>query len=154
MDNHKYNAALPLPMQPKDASRRSPRRKTALPLLEVMLALSLFFAVATTGGASAASPQEGGAVHAATASCNGNATCDLDSTLSNIQYFLIGIGVLLAGIAFAVYGIQYLAGALDEMPPEKRFQRKKQFTEIMVGLVIVMMSAVLVTVAKGLIVTS
>ena len=141
-------------MQPNDASRRSPGRKTTVPLVEVMLALSLLFAVATTGPASAASPQGGRTVPAATANCNGNATCDLDSTLSNIQFFLIGVGVLLAGIAFAVYGIQYLAGALDEMPPEKRFLRKKQFMEIMVGLVIVMMSAVLVTVAKGLIVTN
>jgi len=118
-----------------------------VPLMGIILIGSVF-----SGGATAAVPGSEN-VHAST-SCNGNATCDLDSTLSNIQYFLIGIGVLLAGVAFAIYGIQYLLGSLEEMPPEKRFQRKKQFVEIMVGLVIVMLSAILVTVAKGLIVTS
>jgi F0F1-type ATP synthase membrane subunit c/vacuolar-type H+-ATPase subunit K len=105
-----------------------------------------------SGGAAAATPGTEN-VHS-TVNCNGNATCDLDSTLSNIQYFLIGVGVLLAGIAFAIYGIQYVAGSLEEMPAEKRFQRKKQFMEIMVGLVIVLMSAVLVTIAQSLIVTT
>lgn len=118
-----------------------------VPLIGFLLIGSVF-----SGGASAVTPGAGN-VHAAV-NCNGNATCDLDSTLSNIQYFLIGIGILLAGVAFAVYGIQYLTSALDDMPAEKRFQRKKQFMEIMVGLVIVMLSAILVTVAKGLIVTS
>jgi uncharacterized membrane protein YidH (DUF202 family) len=116
------------------------------------MALATFTPLAAAAPASSAT---GPAPHpAAATNCNGNATCDLDSTLTNIQYFLIGVGVLLAGIAFAVYGIQHLTGAMDEMPPEKKFQRKKQFVEIAVGLVIVMMSVILVTVAKGLIVTS
>lgn len=134
-------------VQTRRRATRNLWQRILVPLMGLALIGSVF-----SGGAAAAAPGTEN-VHAAT-NCNGNATCDLDSTLSNIQYFLIGIGVLLAGVAFAVYGIQYLAGALDEMPPEKRFQRKKQFMEIMVGLVIVMMSAVLVTVAKGLIVTN
>ena len=146
-------------MQPATEPGARPKaERRHLPIMEVVLALSTLMALATfTPMASAApAPSAAGPVPHTTAatSCNGNATCDLDSTLTNIQFFLIGVGVLLAGIAFAIYGIQHLTGALDEMPPEKKFQRKKQFVEIAVGLIIVMLSVVLVTVAKGLIVTS
>ena len=146
-------------MQPAtEPGARSKAERRHVPVLEVVLALSTLLALATfTPMASAApAPSAAGPVPHTTAatSCNGNATGDLDSTLTNIQFFLIGVGVLLAGIAFAIYGIQHLTGALDEMPPEKKFQRKKQFVEIAVGLIIVMLSVVLVTVAKGLIVTS
>ena len=91
-------------------------------------------------------------VHAAAGSNCQNATCDLSATLTNIQYFLIGIAVLLAGIAFAIYGIQHMLGSLEEMDPNKKAQRQKQFYSIVVGLVIVLMSVVLVSVAQGLIV--
>ena len=146
-------------MQPTTEPRARPNaERRHLPIMEVVLALSTLLALATfTPMASATSaPSPVGPVPHTTAAtnCNGNATCDLDSTLTNIQSFLIGVGVLLAGIAFAIYGIQHLSGALDEMPPEKKFQRKKQFVEIAVGLIIVMLSVILVTVAKGLIVTS
>lgn len=146
-------------MQPATEPGARPKaERRHLPIMEVVLALSTLMALATfTPMASAApAPSAAGPVPHTTAatSCNGNATCDLDTTLTNIQYFLIGVGVLLAGIAFAIYGIQHLSGALDEMPPEKKFQRKKQFVEIAVGLIIVMLSVILVTVAKGLIVTS
>jgi type IV secretory pathway VirB2 component (pilin) len=93
------------------------------------------------------------AVSAAT-NCAGNATCDLDATLTNVQYFLIGIAVLLAGVAIAIYGIQYMLGSLEEMDPQKKSLRKKQAISIVVGLVTVLLSVVLVSVAKGLIVTS
>ena len=146
-------------MQPATASgARTKAERKHVPILEVVLALSTLMALATfapMASAAPAPPTAGPIPHTTAAtSCNGNATCDLDSTLTNIQYFLIGVGVLLAGIAFAVYGIQHLTGAMEEMPPEKKFQRKKQFVEIAVGLIIVMLSVVLVTVAKGLIVTS
>ncbi len=77
-----------------------------------------------------------------------------DSTLNNIQYFLIGVGVLIGGIMFALFGLQHMAGAVEEMPPEKRLQRRHQFMTLIVGLVIVSTSVVLVHVAQGLIVTS
>ena len=146
-------------MQPAtEPGARTRAERKHWPIIEVVLALSTLMALATFTPLAAASPTSsatGPAPYpAAATNCNGNATCDLDSTLTNIQYFLIGVGVLLAGIAFAVYGIQHLTGAMDEMPPEKKFQRKKQFVEIAVGLIIVMMSVILVTVAKGLIVTS
>ncbi len=122
-------------------------RSVTIPLVAVLL-LGLAF----PGGALAASPH-GTTVSAAT-SCNGNSTCDLDSTLNNIQYFLIGVGVLIGGIMFALFGIQHMAGAVEEMPPEKRLQRRHQFMTLIVGLVIVSTSVVLVHVAQGLIVTS
>lgn len=90
----------------------------------------------------------------ASTNCNQNATCDLDATLTNVQYFLIGIAVLLAGVAFAIYGIQYMLGSLEEMDPTKKSQKKNQAIAIVVGLVTVLLSVVLVSVAKGLIVTS
>ena len=104
------------------------------------------------GGALAESPHSK-TISSAT-NCNGNSTCDLDSTLNNIQYFLIGVGVLIGGIMFALFGIQHMAGAVEEMPPEKRLQRRHQFMTLVVGLVIVSTSVVLVHVAQGLIVTS
>ena len=122
-------------------------RSVAIPLAAVLLV-----GLAFPGGAFAASPR-GTTVSAAT-SCNGNSTCDLDSTLNNIQYFLIGVGVLIGGIMFALFGIQHMAGAVEEMPPEKRLQRRHQFMTLVVGLVIVSTSVVLVHVAQGLIVTS
>ncbi len=91
-------------------------------------------------------------VHATTGSSCQNATCDLSATLTNIQYFLIGIAVLLAGVAFGIYGIQYMLGSLEEMDPQKKLNRQRQATSIAVGLVIVLMSVVLVSVAQGLIV--
>lgn len=101
-------------------------------------------------------PQSSGAhstvVHATAGGSCQNATCDLSATLTNIQFFLIGIAVLLAGIAFAIYGIQHMLGSLEEMDPNKKAQRKKQFVSIVVGLVVVLMSVVLVSVAQGLIV--
>ena len=118
----------------------------------IPLVALLVLGVAFPGGALAASPQPR-TVSAAT-NCNGNSTCDLDSTLNNIQYFLIGVGVLIGGIMFALFGIQHMAGAVEEMPPEKRLQRRHQFMTLIVGLVIVSTSVVLVHVAQGLIVTS
>ncbi len=129
--------------------------QTALRVLRsvtIPLAAILLLGLAFPGGALAATPHEQ-SVSAAT-SCNGNSTCDLDSTLNNIQYFLIGVGVLIGGIMFALFGIQHMAGAVEEMPPEKRLQRRHQFMTLVVGLVIVSTSVVLVHVAQGLIVTS
>ena len=134
-------------------SRKNER--TALRVLRgvtIPLAAILLLGLAFPGGALAASPRES-SISAAT-NCNGNSTCDLDSTLSNIQYFLIGVGVLTGGIMFALFGIQHMAGAVEEMPPEKRLQRRHQFMTLVVGLVIVSTSVVLVHVAQGLIVTS
>lgn len=76
----------------------------------------------------------------------------LNQTLLNIQYFLIGFAVLLAGVMIAVWGITFMTGAVDEMPPEKIAQRKKQLMYIFVGLIIVLLSTVLVEIAKMLIV--
>ncbi|MCL4323898.1 MAG: hypothetical protein M1144_00285 [Candidatus Thermoplasmatota archaeon] len=116
-----------------------------------LIALLLLGAV-MPGESLAASPHAGSI--RGTTNCNGNSTCDLDSTLNNIQYFLIGVGVLIGGIMFALFGIQHMAGAVEEMPPEKRLQRRHQFMTLIVGLVIVSTSVVLVHVAQGLIVTS
>ncbi|MEM3525584.1 MAG: TrbC/VirB2 family protein [Thermoplasmata archaeon] len=77
----------------------------------------------------------------------------LNQTLLNIQYFLIGVGVLLAGIMIAIWGITFMTGAAEELPPEKIAMRKKQLIYILVGLIIVLMSTVLVEIAKSLIVT-
>ncbi len=118
----------------------------------IPLAAILVLGLAFPGSALAATPHERSV--ATSTSCNGNSTCDLDTTLNNIQYFLIGVGVLIGGIMFALFGIQHMAGAVEEMPPEKRLQRRHQFMTLIVGLVIVSTSVVLVHVAQGLIVTS
>lgn len=115
----------------------------------------MFLLVAATSGNAQAAPVglQATPVHAST-NCNGNATCDLDSTLTNIQYFLIGIAVLIAGVAFAMFGIQHMTGAIEEMPAEKKLSRKKQFITIAVGLAITLLSVVMVSIAQGLINTS
>lgn len=77
----------------------------------------------------------------------------LNATMRNIQYFLIGFAVLLAGVMIAIWGITFMTGAVDELPPEKIAQRKKQLLYILIGLIIVLMSVVLVELAKSLIVT-
>jgi uncharacterized membrane protein YidH (DUF202 family) len=95
--------------------------------VEVFLVLvPLFLLVAATPGNAQAAPvgPQGQPVHASV-NCNGNATCDLEATLTNVQYFLIGIAVLIAGVAFAMFGIQHMTGAIEEMPAEKKLSRKK-----------------------------
>jgi hypothetical protein len=151
--NHRPERAPHAELAPRP---RRPRRRRNWDLVLVPLAALLAMttlvappaqAQPTQGGASA--PHVGGSTN-----CNGNATCDLDATLTNVQYFLIGIAVLLAGVAFAIYGIQYMLGSLEEMDPSKKAQKKNQAIAIVVGLVTVLLSVVLVSVAKGLIVTS
>jgi len=77
----------------------------------------------------------------------------LNQTLLNIQYFLIGVAVLLAGIMIAIWGITFMVGSAEDMPPEKIAQRKRQLIYILIGLIIVLLSTVLVEIAKSLIVT-
>ena len=145
---------------PPDAERAHRRVRGRSPRLDLWpLALTALLAMSTVVVAPAQAepvPAMGATPHSvvhATAGSNcQNATCDLQATLTNIQYFLIGIAVLLAGVAFAIYGIQYMLGSLEEMDPNKKTQRQKQFYSIVVGLVIVLMSVVLVSVAQGLIV--
>ncbi len=145
---------------PPDADRPRARPRSRWPRLDLWpLALAALLAMAAVVVAPAQAepvPAVGATPHAvvhATAGSNcQNATCDLSATLTNIQYFLIGIAVLLAGVAFAIYGIQHMLGSLEEMDPNKKAQRQKQFTSIVVGLVTVLMSVVLVSVAQGLIV--
>ena len=145
---------------PPNAELAGPRRRSTWPRLDlwpVAIAALLTISSMLVGPAQAEPVPAAGAtpptvVHAtAGANCQ-NATCDLAATLTNIQYFLIGIAVLLAGVAFAIYGIQHMLGSLEEMDPNKKAQRQKQFYSIVVGLVIVLMSVVLVSVAQGLIV--
>ncbi len=149
------------PRAPPDAERPHSRIRERWPRLELWpVALAALLAMSTVLVAPAQAepvPSVGVAphtvVHATAGSNCQNATCDLQATLTNIQYFLIGIAVLLAGVAFAIYGIQYMLGSLEEMDPQKKRDRQKQATSIVVGLVIVLMSVVLVSVAQGLIVS-
>lgn len=143
------------PCRPPTSPRRRPpsaiRRVVDL-LLPAVSALLFLTAIASPVHA-ASVPPSGTAVHA-TVNCNQNATCDLDATLTNVQYFLIGIAVLIAGIAFAMFGIQHMAGALEDPSAEKKQERNRRFMTIAVGLAITLLSAVMVGVAKGLVVTS
>ncbi len=152
MSNHPCYPESPRPVP--NSPRRPGRRHR--PFVDVFLGLLpvLLLALAATGPARAA-PVSGSppAPHAAT-SCNGNTTCDLDATLTNIQYFLIGIAVLIAGVAFALYGIQHMTGAFEDESAETKNKRKTQFKTIAFGLAITLLSAVMVGIAKGLIVTS
>ena len=141
--------------RPSPISPHRPGRRTR-PFVDIFLALLpvLLITLATSGPARAAPVgAEAPAPHAA-ASCNGNTTCDLDATLTNIQYFLIGIAVLIAGVAFALYGVQHMAGAFEDQSSEQINKRKTQLKTIAMGLVITLLSAVLVGIAKGLIITS
>ena len=146
--------------EPPNAERAKPRGRGRWPRLDLwpvalaaLLAMStVLIAPAQAEPVSAVGATPHAVVHATTGSNCQNATCDLSATLTNIQYFLIGIAVLLAGVAFAIYGIQYMLGSLEEMDPQKKRDRQKQATSIVVGLVIVLMSVVLVSVAQGLIV--
>lgn len=139
----------------------TPSRHTAerhrYPLTELVGALSLVLLLTSiVPAATAASPTTAstGRAQPAMTNCNGNATCDLDSTLSNVQYFLVAVAVAMAGIAMAIYGISFMTGAVNEMPPEKRQSRRKQFFEIIIGLVLVLLSVAIVAIAKGLVNTS
>ena len=152
MSNHPCYPENPRP------SPNSPHRpgRRPRPIVDVFLGLLpvLFLALAAAGPARATPvPQGAPALHAAT-NCNGNTTCDLDATLTNIQYFLIGIAVLIAGVAFALYGIQHMAGAFEDASVETKTKRNAQLKTIAFGLVITLLSAVMVGIAKGLIVTS
>ena len=152
MSNHPCYPENPRPV-PNSPRRPSHRPR---PFVDVFLGLLpvLFLALAAAGPARAA-PVPGGApaVHAA-ANCQGNATCDLDATLTNIQYFLVGIAVLIAGVAFAFFGIQHMTGAFEDKTSEDVKKRNTQLKTIAMGLVVTLLSAVLVGIAKGLIVTS
>ncbi|MDE1820931.1 MAG: hypothetical protein KGJ23_11240 [Euryarchaeota archaeon] len=145
---------------PPDAEHAHPRARGRWPRLDLwtvalaaLLAMSsLLVAPAQAEPVPVVGETPHSVVHAtAGANCQ-NATCDLAATLSNIQYFLIGVAILLAGIAFAIYGIQHMLGSLEDMDPNKKATRNRQFYSIVVGLVIVLMSVVLVSVAQGLIV--
>ena len=148
------------PRAPPDAERSRPASRGRSPRLDLWpVALAVLLAVSTVLVAPAHAEPVPAArstpptvVRATTGGNCQNATCDLSATLTNIQYFLIGVAVLLAGIAFAIYGIQHMLGSLEEMDPNKKATRNKQFYSIIVGLVTVLMSVVLVSVAQGLIV--
>ncbi len=145
---------------PPDAERSRPASQGRSPRLDLwplalaaLLAMSsVLVAPAQAEPVSAAGATPHAVVHATAGSNCQNATCDLAATMTNIQYFLIGVAILLAGIAFAIYGIQHMLGSLEEMDPNKKNTRKTQFYSIIVGLVVVLMSVVMVSVAQGLIV--
>jgi hypothetical protein len=74
----------------------------------------------------------------------------LNKTISNIQTFLIGIGVALAGIMIVLAGTKWIT---TKGQPEEQAKVKKWLFDIGMGLVLILSSSVIIEIAKGLIVT-
>jgi hypothetical protein len=73
----------------------------------------------------------------------------LNQTISNIQSFMVGIGIALAGIMLVLAGTKWMS---TKGNPEEHTKVKAWLMDIAIGCVLVLSSSVLVEVAKGLIV--
>ena len=73
----------------------------------------------------------------------------LDKTVSNIQTFLIGIGIALGGIMIVLAGTKWMT---TRGHPEEQAKVKHWLMDIGIGLILIMVSTVLIEVSKGLIV--
>jgi hypothetical protein len=73
----------------------------------------------------------------------------LDKTIVNIQTFLIGIGIALAGVMVILAGTKWVT---TRGHPEEQARVKHWLMDIGIGLIIICSSTVLIEVSKGLIV--
>lgn len=73
----------------------------------------------------------------------------LNGTILNIQTFLIGIGIALAGIMLVLAGTKWVT---TRGHPEEQARVKHWLMDIGIGCILIMSSTVLIEVAKGLIV--
>ena len=73
----------------------------------------------------------------------------LNATITNIQLFLIGIGIALAGIMIVLAGTKWVT---TRGHPEEQSRVKHWLMDIGIGCVLIMSAPVLIEVAKGLIV--
>ncbi len=111
--------------------RKRLARRGAGGLATVAIAV-LLLGVMFAGNAAALTPQE-----------------KLDKTISNIQTFLIGIGIALAGVMVILAGTKWVA---TRGHPEEQARVKHWLMDIGIGCILILSSTVLIEVAKGLIV--
>ena len=111
--------------------RQAVARRSASGAFGVVIAV-LLIGTLVAGNASAATAQQ-----------------KLDQTISNIQTFLIGIGIALAGIMLVLAGTKWVA---TRGHPEEQARVKHWLMDIGIGCILIMSSTVLIEVAKGLIV--
>jgi cytochrome bd-type quinol oxidase subunit 2 len=73
----------------------------------------------------------------------------LDKTIGNIQTFLIGIGIALAGVMVILAGTKWVT---TRGHPEEQARVKHWLMDIGIGCILILSSTVMIEVAKGLIV--
>jgi cytochrome bd-type quinol oxidase subunit 2 len=73
----------------------------------------------------------------------------LNQTITNIQTFLIGIGIALAGIMIVLAGTKWMT---TRGQPEEQARVKTWLMDIGIGLILIISSSVMIECAKGLIV--
>jgi cytochrome bd-type quinol oxidase subunit 2 len=73
----------------------------------------------------------------------------LDKTISNVQTFLIGLGIALAGIMVVLAGTKWMT---TKGNPDEQSKVKHWLMDIGIGLILIMISTIAIEVAKGLIV--
>ena len=73
----------------------------------------------------------------------------LNQTITNIQTFLIGIGIALAGIMIVLAGTKWIT---TRGQPEEQARVKTWLMDIGIGVILILSSTVMIEVAKGLIV--
>jgi len=73
----------------------------------------------------------------------------LNKTISNIQTFMVGIGIALAGVMLVLAGTKWMS---TKGNPDEHSKVKAWIMDIGIGCVLVLSSSVLVEIAKGLIV--
>ena len=73
----------------------------------------------------------------------------LDKTIVNIQTFLIGIGIALAGVMVILAGTKWVT---TRGHPEEQARVKHWLMDIGIGCILILSSTVLIEVSKGLIV--
>ena len=116
-------------LTPKDIVRIVNRRRVLFWGLAIA-AMSLI--VLAPGNTSAATAQE-----------------KLNQTITNIQTFMVGIGVALAGILLVIAGTKWMS---TKGRPEEQSRVKGWLFDIGFGVVLILSSSVIIEIAKGLIV--
>ena len=107
------------------------RKKRAGGAVGVVFAV-LIIGTMVAGNAAALTPQE-----------------KLNATIVNIQTFLIGLGIALAGIMLVLAGTKWVT---TRGHPEEQSKVKTWLMDIGIGLILICSSTVMIEVAKGLIV--
>lgn len=139
--------------QRREGAMKIPARESMAALMLILVIVTFAPPVHAQSALTSLSPQ----THTVSGTCLNNsdpAQRNLSATLTNIQYLVIGIDVIVAGIMLGVWAFWHMAeGATGgEQNPEKKLQQRQRLMQIFVGLLVALLATGLVVVAKNLIV--